>query len=336
MGNLMAYSGIVTKIRAMERQRLRENQFQEMAALESVPEAVAYLRKNPAYERIFEGLSQEELHRGRIEQLLHMALYQDFARIYRFANLSQRRMLDLYFRRYELSIIKGCLRAVAGGKEEGTDLSEFQEFFQQHSRMDLTRLSQCASIGQWVGCLKGSPYYGPLEELSRKGELNPTDCETVLDMTYFKEAWRIKKRYLKKEEQQIITQCFGTRMDMLNIQWIYRAKKYYGLSGAQIIAVLIPIRLHLTKNQVTRMAQAESLEGFFDILKTTYYGRMDGEERPDLKKLAAEINDRVYEMTRRSNPYSIAALNSYLYFKEKEIRRITTTLERIRYGVAAG
>ena len=74
MGNLMAYSGIVTKIRAMERQRLRENQFQEMAALESVPEAVAYLRKNPAYERIFEGLSQEELHRGRIEQLLHMAL----------------------------------------------------------------------------------------------------------------------------------------------------------------------------------------------------------------------------------------------------------------------
>ena len=320
MGNLMAYSGIVTKIRAMERQRLRENQFQEMAALESVPEAVAYLRKNPAYERIFEGLSQEELHRGRIEQLLHMALYQDFARIYRFANLSQRRMLDLYFRRYELSIIKGCLRAVAGGKEEGTDLSEFQEFFEQHSRMDLTRLSQCASIGQ----------------LSRKGELNPTDCETVLDMTYFKEAWRIKKRYLKKEEQQIITQCFGTRMDMLNIQWIYRAKKYYGLSGAQIIAVLIPIRLHLTKNQVTRMAQAESLEGFFDILKTTYYGRMDGEERPDLKKLAAEINDRVYEMTRRSNPYSIAALNSYLYFKEKEIRRITTTLERIRYGVAAG
>ena len=175
-----------------------------------------------------------------------------------------------------------------------------------------------------------------MEELSRKGELNPTDCETVLDMTYFKEAWRIKKRYLKKEEQQIITQCFGTRMDMLNIQWIYRAKKYYGLSGAQIIAVLIPIRLHLTKNQVTRMAQAESLEGFFDILKTTYYGRMDGEERPDLKKLAAEINDRVYEMTRRSNPYSIAALNSYLYFKEKEIRRITTTLERIRYGVAAG
>ena len=123
---------------------------------------------------------------------------------------------------------------------------------------------------------------------------------------------------------------------MLNIQWIYRAKKYYGLSGTQIISVLIPIRLHLTKTQITRMAQAETLEEFFSILKTTYYGRLDEESTPDLKKLASEINDRVYAMTRKSNPYSIAALNSYLYFKESEIRRIITTLERIRYGVAAG
>ena len=336
MGNLMAYSGIVTKIRAMERWRLKESQFQELSALESVPDAVAYLRQNPAYESIFAGLGQEELHRGRIEQQLYTALYQDFTRIYRFANLRQRHMLDLYFRRYELSILKTCLRDMAGGKEEGVELSEFQQFFEQHSRLDLARLSQCTTIQQWISNLKGTPYYEPLTALAQKSTLSPMDCETLLDMTYFKNAWRIKKRYLKKEEQQIIAQCFGTRMDMLNIQWIYRAKKYYGLSGTQIISVLIPIRLHLTKSQITRMAQAETLEEFFSILKTTYYGRMDEESTPDLKKLASEINDRVYAMTRKSNPYSIAALNSYLYFKEREIRRIITTLERIRYGVAAG
>ena len=67
----------------------------------------------------------------------------------------------------------------------------------------------------------------------------------------------------------------------------------------------------------------------------SFYGKMDLSETPDLKKIADQINDRVYEMTRKSDPYSIAALNSYLYFKEKEIRRIITTLERIRYGVAA-
>ena len=335
MGNLMAYSAIVTKIEAMERWRLTDRQFEEMAALESVPEAVAYLKENPSYESLFSSFSQEELHRGKIEQQLNQALYRDFMRIYRFANLRQRRFLELYFRRYELSILKTCLRGIAGGMEQELKLEEFGTFFQQHSKLDLHQICQKQTLEQWIASLKGSSYYAPLAALEQKGNVSPTDCETVLDMSYFTSSWRINKRYLKKDEQKIITQCFGTRMDMLNIQWIYRAKKYYGLSGAQIISVLIPIRFHLTKEQVTRMAQAESLDEFFNVLKTTHYGKMDLSETPDLKKIADQINDRVYEMTRKSDRYSIAALNSYLYFKDKEVRRIVTTLERIRYGVAA-
>ena len=335
MGNLMAYSAIVTKIKAMERWRLTDQQFEEMAELENVPEAVAYLKENPSYETLFSSFSQDDLHRGKIEQQLNQALYRDFMRIYRFANLRQRRFLELYFRRYELSILKTCLRSIAGGMEQELNLEEFGTFFQQHSRLDLRQLCQKQTVEQWIANLKGSSYYAPLAALEQKGAVSPTDCETVLDMAYFQSSWRINRRYLKKDEQKIITQCFGTRMDMLNIQWIYRAKKYYGLSGAQIISILIPIRFHLTRDQITRMAQAESLDEFFSILKTTHYGKMDLSETPDLKKIADQINDRVYEMTRKSDPYSIAALNSYLYFKEKEIRRIITTLERIRYGVAA-
>ena len=38
MGNLLAYSGIATKIRAMEAKLLRPEQFVEIANLGSVPE----------------------------------------------------------------------------------------------------------------------------------------------------------------------------------------------------------------------------------------------------------------------------------------------------------
>ena len=43
MGSLIHYSGISTKIRAMERWRIKPEQFEQMAALESVPEAVRFL-----------------------------------------------------------------------------------------------------------------------------------------------------------------------------------------------------------------------------------------------------------------------------------------------------
>ena len=45
MGNLLAYSGIVTKIRAMQSKLLKPEQFIEVANLGNVPEIVDYLKK---------------------------------------------------------------------------------------------------------------------------------------------------------------------------------------------------------------------------------------------------------------------------------------------------
>ena len=49
MGSLIAYSGITTKVKAMERWRISDSQFEEMGLLESVPEAVDYLRRFRGY-----------------------------------------------------------------------------------------------------------------------------------------------------------------------------------------------------------------------------------------------------------------------------------------------
>ena len=93
MGNLMAYSAIVTKIKAMERWRLTDQQFEEMAELENVPEAVAYLKENPSYETLFSRFSQYHLHPGMIEHQLHQELDRYFISTQRFAQLPQPRLM---------------------------------------------------------------------------------------------------------------------------------------------------------------------------------------------------------------------------------------------------
>ena len=140
MGSLISYSGISTKVKAMERFRIRPEQFEAMADLGSVPEAVQFLRSNPSYEKAFSKASEDELHRGKIEQLLNLSKYHDFAKLYRFANVGQRRFLDLYFMHYEIDILKTCLRNAAGNRESAQDLSGFKEFFDKHSDMDLVQL----------------------------------------------------------------------------------------------------------------------------------------------------------------------------------------------------
>ncbi len=336
MGSLITYSGIATKVKAMERWRIKDEQFREMASLETIAEAVAYLRKFPPYADIFAGMDEGELHRGMIEEQLNLSQYRDFAKLYQFANIKQRRFLDLFFMHYEIGILKTCLRNAAGHRNQRRDLSIFRDFFERHSSLDLITISQSQSMDQFIASLAGSPYYTALSHLQQKGRVTLPECENALDMVYFRNIWRIRNKYLDKEEQKIIAQCFGTRMDMLNIQWIYRSKKYYHLTPGDIYAILIPINLHLKKEQINRMAEAGSVEEFYGLLENTWYGKnklVHLDEEHNLEKFAGEFNDRIYQLTSRKEPYSIAVLNSYLYFKEREIERIITTLESIRYGV---
>lgn len=336
MGNLLSYSGLTTKVRAMESHLITDSQFREMAALESVLSAVEYLRHLKTYDGLFSDLDDEKLHRGAIEERLILSLYEDFAKLYRFSNLDQRKFLDLYFMHFEIDILKKCFRNAMGRNRLDIDLSIFKDFFSKHSKLDLLKLSSSSDLHEFIANLEGSIYYDLLAHLEEGFEPTLFDYEVHLDLLYFNTIWKVKNKYLSKSEQELLTRCFGSKLDLLNIQWIYRSLKYYHLNSADIYALLIPIKHHLKKEQITKMVESASMDEFFSVLKTTYYGQkseMELREKPDLEQLTSEVLDKIYRSTSRQNPYSIATLNSYLYFKEVEIQKIITLIESIRYKV---
>ena len=70
MGNLLAYSGIVTKVRAMQAKLLTDEDFQNIAAFHTVTEVAAYLKEHPGYRNVLADMDENRLHRGEIEKLL--------------------------------------------------------------------------------------------------------------------------------------------------------------------------------------------------------------------------------------------------------------------------
>ncbi len=333
---LIAYSGIATKIRAMESRLLTPRQFQEMAGLEDVRSAADYLKQQPAYTDIFTGLNDNQLHRGNIEFLLTRSEYRDFARLYRFSGLSQRRFLDLYFMHYEINIIRQVLHNVMSGRPETIDLSDFRQFFDRHSSIDLVRLAQAENPKEFIEGLKCSPYEKLFVSPDPERPLSLSDCEVRLDLLYFTTMWKIKDKILTGQEQEVIRHCFGSRLDLLNIQWIYRSKKYYMLPAADIYALLIPVRYKLRPEQIRQMAEAASLDEFFSVLSNTHYGRLPEAQwsgSPDVEGMYRQILNRIYGNTGRRYPYTIAVMDSYLYAKEQEIHKIIATIEGIRYGL---
>ena len=335
---LLAYSGITTKVRAMESRLLKPEQFRELAEQEDVRSAADYLKEQPAYAEVFDGLDDTKLHRGYIEQILTQSEYRDFTRLYRFSSMKQRKFLDLYFKHYEVEVIKKLLRHMLGGREGQTDLSMFQGFFEKHSELDLEALCRAKNFSEFTEALEGTVYGKLLSQMQEKGQTGLFDCELKLDLFYFQLLWKLRNKLLSKTERKILDDCFGSRLDLLNIQWICRARSFYRLSQAEIYALLIPVHYRLRADKVKLLVEAEDDAKFFAVLRETPYGKQEElqtGQMPDIQLLSNQMLNRIYGRTGHRYPHSPAVLDSYLYRKELEMRKIVTALEGIRYGLPA-
>lgn len=339
MGNLLNYSAIAAKIRAMRGRLLTNEDFNRLCFQDSVSAAVEMLKTYPSYAQVFEGMEGEALHRENIEQLLWLSLYRDYSGLYRFASVRQRDFLDLYFMHFEIDILKKCLRDAASSRASELDLYVFEDFFRKHSKLNLIGLAECTSIAGFIDGLQGSYYYEPLHELYEQGVTALFDYESALDSLYFIHLWKNLKKQLGRKEQDAVLDCIGERIDLLNLEWLTRARQNYHLSENAIQDFLIPVYYRLRKKQIQEMAAAKTAEDFIRILKATRYGNRIVEEQNSastreklkLKQLFRALLDAVYQSSGRKNPYSAAVLNSYFYFKEEEIRKLITTIEGIRY-----
>lgn len=94
-GELLGYSGLVTKARAMRGRLLKREDFERIAEFQTVQETISFLREQESYGRIYGG-REEIQHRGQVEELIYHSIWEDYRKLYRFCNESQRRALELY------------------------------------------------------------------------------------------------------------------------------------------------------------------------------------------------------------------------------------------------
>ncbi|MCI8871561.1 MAG: V-type ATPase subunit [Lachnospiraceae bacterium] len=94
-GELLQYSGLITKTRAMRSRLLKKEDFERIAEFQTVPETIDFLREQESYGKIYGG-REDIRHRGQVEELIHTSILEDYQKLYRFGNEQQRKALALY------------------------------------------------------------------------------------------------------------------------------------------------------------------------------------------------------------------------------------------------
>ena len=313
MGSVFSYSGLSTKIRALQSKLMTEEELSEIVQLPNVPQIVAYLKRKPEYSRAWANLDENDLHRGQIEKLLKQSIFRNFSKIYHFANKEQRRFLSLYSKRYEILVLKAILH---------------------HSKLDLDRLAATTNMEEFVNALKGNEFYGPLSRVMEHGNGLLFDYGMALDLYYFTQIWNLRKKLFKGDDLEEITKAYGEKFDMLNLEFIQRSKRYYHMDPAAIYSLLIPMNYKLKKEEITALVEASGHDEFVAVMNRTYYGRKYPQITPvNLEEFYNYILRTVLEKESRKDPYSVAVIYSYLYHKEHEVNRLTIALECVRYKV---
>lgn len=340
MGAVLSYSGLSTKIRAMTAKLVNEAQFREIAQLSSVSEVVSYLKKTKEYEGRWDSFDEERLHRGEVEKLLKKSVFQDYTKLYHFCNPKQRGFMALYFKRYEIFFIKECIRYIfdhrrlEGGTSMYTDLSVYAEFFHRHSKLDIERMVACGTIDELIQVMEPSEYFAPISRVAGREKALAFDYGMVLDLYYFGQIWKVKDHLFKGVDLENITKAYGRKFDVINLQWIQRAKQYYNMDSTRIFSLLIPVAYKLKQEDFRALANAANMDEFYSILDKTYYGRKFPQiSTSTLDEFYNYVLRTTLEKEARKTPYSVISIYSFMYHKEHEVDRLTTAIECIRYGV---
>lgn len=334
MGNVMTYSGITVKIRAMQAKLLKDGDYEQIASMRSVPEVTEFLKEKPAYEKYLEEMDSTLYHRGNVEKILYQSLFDDYSRIFRFGGPQQKQFLKTYWKRYEVDVINYCLRIVFNHYQIPFDLDYKKEYFDRYSQISIDALVTSKNVEQLVDNLAGTEYYEPLRKIREMETATLFDYDMALELYYFTTLWKRQKRLLKGKELKLYARDCGTKIDLLNLQWVYRAKKYYHMLPPDIYSLTIPIHYRLSVKEYKTLVETPSLEEFLRQAENTWYARKyDFGDGRTMEQTYKDCLRHLYLADRRKNPYSVASIYTYLYLKEEEIDKLTTALECIRYGL---
>lgn len=333
MFKTIKYSGIITKTKALKAKLMSDEDYKHILSLSSVTGVISYLRDHPGYKHIFDYADENIAHRGQLELVLNYSLYQDYLKLYRFSDSSQRTLLKLFSKKIEVNLLKAALRSIFSG-EKLPRYTSMLDFINRQSKVNFEVLYAAKSPKDFIDALANTSYYPTMSKIDLTSPDAMFKLESTLDITYFTTVWQAKDKIVKGSSLELMTKIVGSEMDLLNIIWIFRCKKYFRVDNTRLYGFIIPYNYRLKKSDLEALIEAPSIPEFVNVLSKTCYnsGKHIFDVNNPEKSFYTFLLDS-YKGCLKDSPISMAPVMEFLYKKEVELDIITTLVECIRYDV---
>lgn len=335
MDSVRRHAAVAAKIRAMEGRFLTDEDYDNLLRMKSVTDCAQYLKENTNYNQVLADAEVHTIHRGELEGLIKSYIIRNLDRIIHYYSGSYRNFIRTFYAKYEIEDLKDLAREVYNRNE----IKNFQDnvFIGKFSKVDTKKVFDAKSVRDIIiamGDTALGKYLNPLMD-GRKNE-SLFRYEMVLDMAYYsilQEEWD----NLSSNDQKTIQYAFGIIGDILNIQWIYRGKKFYDIKPEILLNYTIKPCYRLNFKKLKELCYESTVSDFLDNARRTQYGFLfKKDETIDIymdRRMYRYIYYKLQSIDKNNHMNIINAI-AYILFLEYEVKDIISIIEISRYGVS--
>ncbi|MDI3482127.1 MAG: V/A-type H+/Na+-transporting ATPase subunit [Tepidanaerobacteraceae bacterium] len=333
MDKVALYAAVNTKIRAMEGDFLKREDYMNLLQKKTVADAARYLKERTSYGKLLGDVRIENVSRRYLEDILKRNMIKNIDRLIYYFRDDYRDFIHSLYTKYEIEDLKSLARAVFNGKRP-EDMERPLAFLGKYSGADTAKLFKATSIKGLIYALEGSEFFEILKPLLDGKRENLFRFEMALDMGYFSIIQnRVQK--VSVEDREVLKKWEGMVADLYNIQWIYRGKKFYKLSPEELLNYTMNFGDKLTFADRKAMCYAKNLDELYRMTMDSGYGFLFKKEEMSRDiYMERRINRFIYYKLRaliRKYPMSIIQTVGYVWSFDFEIRDIISIIESIRY-----
>ena len=345
------YAFINAKLRARISKLLPESMLLQMTRVYSLQEALSLLRETPYY--ILDDIYRKtgDLKLGELELLRdEIGIYTE---VQKYVQDDTRTVVQALLQQYEVDNLKNAIRIYFDRKIRKRDIgAAFLYLFRDKILHDIPieRIVNADNFSEVARALSATPYGSIVEKFGDTvvSEGSLFRLEIALDQYYYSSlvsAVESLESRDRKEAQRII----GVEIDLININWIMRFRRFYNLPLEEIMSLIIPGGFHLSGKRLKdaytssdASTSQDTTQLLQDIVKYDYPGLrtlLSSQATDSVSRLL--LIERVFEQilqyeTRRmllGYPFTIGIVLSYFIFKKNEIKKVRAILNAKQYRI---
>ena len=330
MNTYVAYDAVNTKIKSKKSRLLDKKDWDNILDCTSIEQITDMLKDRPELADIIKETDSRYIHRDDLETILGRFRVSEIEDILHYFSGPYKSFLQTVLFEFEIADLILIIRKVV----QNESMDNIKKHFihsENYTELSYDKLITSSNISDLIENLKHSSYYSKFKSLTNEDMVKREfHIEMKLQMYLYTTLLK-KSKKLNYSDRIEVEDILGVKIDFANVQWIYRAMKFFNISPEEILIYCLPGGKKISFSRLKKLCYAKSIEDVKAL--SNKYLRYDIFTAHDDSEIDRRIDSYIYNYLDKKdlNKRSIGTAIAYFYMNSIIVKDLIAVTEGIKY-----